>query len=188
MNGPSGKSGNDRPNPSEPTLERSPLDTAETIPAALDSVLRTAGVDTRDPNVVRALEISLTMMFSDALPLPPPPILKEYDSVHPELVNKIIEWTEQQSAHRRALEKTRTERSESRFDRGQWIAATVAVGGLCLAAIEGTFGSPAVAIAIAVVAIGGPTAAIWIAQNIRPSSSAAPTVPPTTPPPGSPSL
>jgi uncharacterized membrane protein len=187
MNGQSSKSGNDRPNPSGPTLERSPPDKAEIIPPALDSVLRTAGIDTRDPNVVRALEISLTTMFSDALPLPPPRILKEYDSVHPGLIDKIVEWTEQQSAHRRALEKTRTERSESRFDRGQWIAATVAVGGLCLAAIEGAVGSPAAAIAIAVVAIGGPTAAIWMAQNVRPASSAAPTSPPSTPPPGSPS-
>ena len=62
----SGKSGNDRPNPSGPSVERSSPDKAEIIPPALDSVLQTAGIDTRDPNIVRALEISLTMMFSDA--------------------------------------------------------------------------------------------------------------------------
>jgi hypothetical protein len=87
----SGKSGNDRPNPREPTLERPSPDKAEIIPPALDSVLRTAGIDTRDPNVVRALEISLTTMFSDALPLLPPRILKEYHSVHPGLIDKIVE-------------------------------------------------------------------------------------------------
>src|SRR5947209_20303268 len=48
-------------------------------PPALDSALRNLGIDTRDPNVSKALEISLTMMFSGSLPLPPPAILKEYD-------------------------------------------------------------------------------------------------------------
>jgi hypothetical protein len=46
----------------------------EIIPPALDTALRTAGVDTRDPNVSRAIEISL-MMYSGTLPLPPPPVL-----------------------------------------------------------------------------------------------------------------
>jgi uncharacterized membrane protein len=138
----------------------------EIIPPALDTALRTAGIDTGDPNVFRALEISLTMMFSGSLPLPPPLILKEYESVHPGLVAKFVEWTEQQSAHRKTLEKTKTDRSENRLDRGQVIAACVALGGLVLASVEGIWGNAWVAAIIAIVSVGGPTAAIWFARNI----------------------
>ena len=120
-----------------PTDPPPPQNKLEIIPPVLNSVLRNAGIDPRDPSVSKALEVSLTMMVGGALPLAPPPILKEYQNVKPELVDKIVEWTETQSIHRRALEKTRSDRSENRLDRGQWIAATVALGGLLLATIEG---------------------------------------------------
>jgi uncharacterized membrane protein len=166
MSDQSNKSGDNSPKSSgQKPPEQSPV-TGQIIPPALDSALRTAGIDTRDPNVVRALQISLTMMFSGSLPLPPPEILKEYDGVRPGLVDKFVEWTEVQSAHRRALENTRTAKAETRFDRGQWIAATVAIGGLSLAAVVGIFGNPWVAGMIAIVAVGGPTAAIWLAKNV----------------------
>jgi hypothetical protein len=51
----------------------------EIIPPALNTVLRTAGVDTQDPNVTKALEISLIAMSGGPLPLPPAPILAEYE-------------------------------------------------------------------------------------------------------------
>jgi uncharacterized membrane protein len=125
------------------------------------------------------------MMFSGSLPLAPPPILKEYQSIKPELVDKLIEWTEKQATHRRDLERIRTERSENRFDRGQKIAASVALGGLILAAGEGILGNPWVAAIIAVVAIGGPTAAIIMARNMRTQqtpTSPTPPAPVTQPP------
>jgi len=122
-------------------------------------------------------------MFGGSLPLPPPSILKEYQEIDPALVGKIIQWTELQSDHRKTLEKLRTERSENRFDRGQWIAATVAIGGLCLAALLGKFGNPWVAVAIAVVSVGGPTAAIWLAHNVRNPPTPSPPVPPKKPDP-----
>lgn len=161
-----------RPEPESPSKNQS-----EIIPPGLDSALRASGIDPKDPTVTRALEISL-MMFSGSLPLAPPPILKEYQSIKPEIVDKLIEWTETQAAHRRDLERTRTERSENRFDRGQKIAAAVALGGLILAAAEGVFGNPWVAAVIAIVAIGGPTAAIIMARNMRAQQTPKPPTPP----------
>ena len=142
-------------------------------PPGLESALRNAGVDLKDPNVSKALEISLTMMFSGALPLAPPQILREYGNVRPELIDKLIEWTETQSAHRRAMEKLRTEGSEKRLHRSQWIGAIVAIGGMILASWVAQYNTAA-AIAIAVVAVGGPTAAIWLAQNTRKQSLPSP--------------
>src|ERR1700730_13661720 len=134
----------------------------EIVPSVLESTLRNVGVDPNDPNVSKALAISLTMMFSGSLPLAPPPILKEYGNIRPELIDKLVEWTEQQSAHRREMERLRTKGSETRLNRSQWIGGAVALGGLTLAAIVASH--TAAAIFIAVVSVGGPTAAIWLAH------------------------
>lgn len=152
-----------KPKPAESFSEGS----AENLPPGLKSALRTAGIDPTNPEIFRAVEISLTMMISGALPIAPPQILNEYKSVDPTLVPKLIDWTEQQSKHRRDIEALRANRSEARLDRGQWIGAAVALGGLALATFVGIFGNPWVASIIAIVAVGGPTAAIYLARNIR---------------------
>jgi uncharacterized membrane protein len=105
------------------------------------------------------------MMFSGSLPLPPPSVLAEYNAAYPGLVDKIVEWTEIQRQHRQALERQTAEGSERPMNRGQLIAATVAIWGLTLAAAVGIFGNPYVATVIAIVAIGGPTAALLLARN-----------------------
>jgi uncharacterized membrane protein len=178
-----GDGARDRP-PSESVASAVELSRQEIVPAALESVLRNVGVDPRDPNVSKALEISLTMMFSGSLPLAPPPILSEYGKIRPELIDKLVQWTEQQARHRREMERLRTEGSEKRMFRAQWIGAAVALGGLILSAIVAQY-STAAAIAIALVCVGGPTAAIWLAHNMRrPSPPPAP-IPPAPPkPPG----
>jgi uncharacterized membrane protein len=176
QDGPNGDKHPKKPN--EPSGKQQEL-----IPAALDSALRTAGIDTSDPNVSRALEISLTMMFSGSLPLPPPPILKEYESLRPGLVDKFVEWTEQQANHRRSLEAENARRTQDRFDRGQLIAASVAIGGLFISGAVGIFGNPWTSAIIAIVAVGGPTAAIWLARNVRTQQPKSPTLPPAPQPP-----
>jgi uncharacterized membrane protein len=189
----SNKNGNEAPKSSGQTpAESAPAQNQpELIPPALDSVLRNVGINPQDPAVSKALEVSLTtmMMYGGSLPLAPPQILKEYQKIKPELVDKFVEWTEAQSAHRRELEKTRVDRSERRLDRGQFIAAAVAIGGLFLSTVEGIGGNAYVAAVMAVVAIGGPTAAIWLARNLRTQQqqqAAKPPTPgpPTTEPPG----
>jgi uncharacterized membrane protein len=171
--------------PNEPKDKGAALTPQEIVPPALESVLRNVGVDPKDPNVVsRTLEVSL-MMLSGSLPIAPPPILKEYGNIRPQLVDKLIDWTEQQATHRRELEKMRTAGSERRLDRSQHNALFVALGGLCLAAVVGIWGNMWASIVIAIVSIGGPTAAIWLAHSVRKSQQTTPIAPglPVVPPP-----
>jgi hypothetical protein len=146
---------------------------ADNVPVVLSEVLRSAGVDTSDPKVSRALEISF-MFFSGSLPLPPAEMLQKWEPLFPGITAKFVDWTERQSRHRQYLEKLRTERSENRMDRSQMIAAAVALGGLALSALVGIFGNPYVAGVIAVVSVGGPTAAVAIASRGRKAPSQRP--------------
>src|SRR5262245_41312036 len=147
------------PNPSQKITDEAQPTSAEIIPPALDTALRQAGVNTQDPNVTKAIEISL-MILRGSLPLPPPVLLQEYNSAFPGVVQKIIAWTEEQRQHRMELERLRAQGSERRLNRGQWVAAAVALGGLLLATAVGIWGNPWVASIIAIVSVGGPTAAV----------------------------
>jgi uncharacterized membrane protein len=133
------------------------------IPQGLDAALRTAGLNPDDPKLTKAIEISL--MVKGSLPLMPPPMLTEYAKIFPGLAERIVGWTEQQHTHRQSLERQQTVGSETRMNRSQLITGGVAIWGLMMAAIAGIWGATAVGIAIAVVSIGGPTAAIWLARN-----------------------
>jgi len=144
--------------PSEDADDKQKESVAEKVPAALGEALRGAGIDPGDPKVSKAIEISL-MLFSGPLPLPPPHLWEAWERTHPGVTEKIVEWTDRQSKHRQFLERLRAERSENRLDRAQFIAASVAIGGLCLSAVVGILGSPVVASIIAIVSVGGPTAA-----------------------------
>jgi uncharacterized membrane protein len=145
------------------------------VPPALDGVLEAAGVDLKNPQVTKALEISMSFMVArGSLPLPPADILAEYEREFPGLGQKLIEWTEQQREHRQSLERYRAEGSERRMDRGQLIAASVAITGLLVAGAVGIFGSAWAAGLIAIVAIGGPTAAIWLASTMNGKGQAFP--------------
>jgi uncharacterized membrane protein len=116
-------------------------------------------------------------MSGGPLPLPPAPILAEYEKAYPGLIAKFVEWTDSQRGHRQALENLRQERSERRMDRGQIIAGSVALWGLTVAAVVGIFGNPWVAGIIAIVAIGGPTAAVILARNTGPAKKPEPPKP-----------
>lgn len=100
-------------------------------------------------------------------PIPPPDLLAQYGNIAPDLPERIIGWTEQQSKHRQSLERMRTEGSEGRMNRGQWISAAVAFLSLVVAAIVGIYGNPWVAGVIAVVGVGGPTAAVALARVLQ---------------------
>lgn len=118
------------------------------------------------------------MLFRGQLPLPPPSILAEYEQHFPGLCEKVVGWTEAQRTHRQTLERQKTDGQEKRMNRGQIIAGAVALWGLTMATIAAAWSTPA-AIAIAIVCIGGPTAAIYLARNTNQQ-----TPQPTRPPPG----
>lgn len=158
-----------------PKIQTQPL---EIIPPALDGALRSAGVDLNNPEVTKALKVSLSLMVATgSLPVPPAPILAEYNTTIPGLGDKIVDWTEQQRVHRQSLEKQRTDGAERRMDRAQISATAIAVWGLTMAGAVGIFGSLYVGIALAVVSIGGPTAAIWMARGMNQRSISPPAKP-----------
>jgi uncharacterized membrane protein len=132
----------------------------------LGELLRGAGVDVADPEVSRALEISLTSI-SGTSQLPPPILLEKWEVLYPGITAKFVEWIDRQSKHRQRLENQAEERSQLRQDRSQWIAGGIAITGLILAAVVGVFGNPWVAGVIAVVGVGGPTAAVALASKGR---------------------
>jgi uncharacterized membrane protein len=123
------------------------------------------------------------MMASGSLPLPPPAVLSDYNEAFPGLVEKIVDWTEEQRQHRMRLENQVTAGTENRMNRGQLIAASVAIIGLGLAALVGIVGNPYVAMVIAVVSIGGPTAAVYLARGgVTPTPRQPPPNVPSKPP------
>jgi Predicted membrane protein (DUF2335) len=108
----------------KPTDAMGDLGQSDVVPPNLESALRNVGVDPRSPYFSQALEISLTMMSSGVSLVPPPAILKEYGKIRPELVDKVLLLIEQQSAHRREMERCRTVGMERRLDRSQWIGGS----------------------------------------------------------------
>jgi len=136
------------------------LPNSEIIPPELTTALQKAGVNTADPNVYRAVRISL-IMASGYLPLPPASLLAEYQKEVPELVPVLVEMINDQRVHRKALEQSEARRR----DRAQWFAFTTALLGVACAASVGIYGNPWVAGLLAIVSVGGPAVALVVARN-----------------------
>jgi uncharacterized membrane protein len=152
----------------QPTEKKSSAEEPETgapggvvLPPQAETQLERLGVNPHDPNVRNAVIIGMSF----AGPIPPPNMLAEYEKVVPGLATQIIEWTNAQRQHRQALERLKTEGAERRMNRGQILAGIVALGGLGIAGVVGIFGSAIVGSIIAIVAVGGPTAAVFLARN-----------------------
>jgi uncharacterized membrane protein len=107
-------------------------------------------------------------------PIPPPSMLAEYNKAIPGLGDRIVGWVEKQSEHRRSLEDIRTRGAEDRMKRGQMLASAVAVTGVVVAGITAIFGNPWAAGMIAIVSVGGPTAAVALT---RPGGRSGPILP-----------
>jgi hypothetical protein len=98
----------------------------EVLPPALEGALETAGVDVSNPQVTKAIQVSASFFVArGSLPIMPPEILAQYEQEFPGLGYKLVEWTAQQRNHRQSLEKQRTDGSEKRMERGQFIAGGV---------------------------------------------------------------
>jgi uncharacterized membrane protein len=70
-------------------------------------------------------------------PIPPPIALREYDDVLPGAAERILKMTEEQSSHRRELEKQVIDENLKQAKRGQRYGliiglAAIAVGGACI--------------------------------------------------------
>ncbi len=133
----------------------------------LEQLGRLVGLDATDPSVRHILQTIRVSAISarGVLPLPPPQMMAEYRDVIPDLPERIVYWTETQAEHRRSLERARADGAEARMNRGQWGALIVALVGIAASAIVGMFGNAFVASILAVVSVGGPTAAVVLASN-----------------------
>jgi uncharacterized membrane protein len=73
-------------------------------------------------------------------------MLRDYNEAIPGLGDRIISWTEKQSAHRQELEICRTQGAERRMNRGQFLAAGIAAIGLVVSGVAAVFGNSGFAV------------------------------------------
>jgi uncharacterized membrane protein len=100
-------------------------------------------------------------------PLPPPGLLREYESLVPGFTKTLLSELEKQGAHLRSLESTSLENDNHRANIGQILSFTIAALSLAAALWLGLVGANAwLAAATVAVGIGGPTAATLFADGI----------------------
>ena len=98
--------------------------------------------------VVRREELS----FSG--PLPHPEILRQFEQVAPGAAERIIKMAEDQSSHRRDLEKKVIDSDISRSKWGQILGFIIATVGLVVSGLIAIFGNPVAGTIIGVGTIG----------------------------------
>ena len=84
-------------------------------------------------------------------PLPPPEILRKFDEVVPGAAERIIKMAEDQSIHRKELEKKVIDSDIARSKWGQILGFVIAIAGLAVSAIIVVYGS---AIAGGIIGVG----------------------------------
>ena len=90
-------------------------------------------------------------------------MLGEYDAYKPGMGAEVVEWIKSQTRHRQSLEIQTTGGSENRLNKSQTQAFGIALLGMIAAAIISNW-SVTTAIAVAVLAIGGPSGASVVAR------------------------
>ena len=90
-----------------------------------------------------------TQMFSG--PLPPPEALKKFDEVVPGAAERIIKMAEEQSAHRKELEKKVIDSDIARSKWGQVLGFCIAIAGLTASTLIAIYGN---AIAGGIIGVG----------------------------------
>lgn len=102
-------------------------------------------------------------------PLLPPEILKRYGNVVPGLDKKLVEWSENETLHRRKLEIAAFEEARELRSRASILGPGVSVVGIVVSAVlsysNPTWAGATVACVIAIVSVGGPFAARLLANR-----------------------
>lgn len=84
-------------------------------------------------------------------PLPHPDILRQFDAVVPGSAERIIKMAEEQSTHRKELERKVIDSDIARSKWGQILGFVIAVAGLAVSAVVAIFGS---ALAGGIIGVG----------------------------------
>lgn len=140
------------------------LETPEILLEEIEDLLADAGVSRDDPRAQRLLADVRTVVAYQG-PIPPPAVLAEYNRTIPGLGNEIVEAWKQQREHRIAMEQELFGGDSKRMNRGQICAVVIAVTSILTAGLVGVFGSAWAAGAIVVAGVGGPAAAMILAQR-----------------------
>lgn len=74
-------------------------------------------------------------------PLPPPDVLRQFDEVVPGAAERIIKMAEEQSAHRKELERKVINSDISRSKWGQVLGFIIAIAGLVVSAVVAIYGN-----------------------------------------------
>jgi len=169
---------NDKPDgEKESSPDTDDASTGKTLPAIIPpeavEALRVVGIDTPEKTAA-VLAISASVSRS---PFPSPDMLHAYDEYKAGMGMEVVEWLKDQTRHRQGLERNRADGSERRLNRSQIFAFVIGMAGLLIAAIA-SYWSAIVAAVIAIVAVGGPSAASILARLIDPRGGRPPTQPP----------
>ncbi len=113
----------------------------------------------QNQTVNNAIIVHKEQVQSFSGPLPHPDILRQFEQVAPGSAERIIKMAEDQSSHRRDLEKKVIESDISRSKWGQVLGFVIAITGLLVSVVIGIFGNP-----IAGVVMGAGTIAslVWV--------------------------
>lgn len=103
------------------------------------------------PHSENGVVVHQSTMQSFSGPLPPPEILRKFDEVVPGAAERIIKMAEEQSAHRRDLEKKVIESDVNRSKWGQILGFAIAITGLAASALIAIYGN---AIAGSIIGVG----------------------------------
>jgi hypothetical protein len=129
------------------------------MPPEAAEAFRKAGIETPE-KVAAVIAASLSISRS---PFPSADMLREYDAFKPGMGAEVVDWIKGQTLHRQSLESQTTTGSETRLNRSQNNALIIALCGM-VAAGAVSYWSPTTAVAIALLAIGGPSGASIVAR------------------------
>lgn len=102
-------------------------------------------------------------------PLLPPEIMKRYGEVIPGLETKLVDWTVEETQHRRQMEIDAFEEARALRKRAQFSGPLVGALSIIAAALIGlfnpTWAGSAIAIVLVIAGVGGPFAARLLAER-----------------------
>lgn len=112
-------------------------------------------------------DISAAKFESFSGPLPHPGILKQFDDVVPGAAERIIKMAENQSEHRRNLEKSVIDSDIKRSKYGQVLGFIIAGIGLVITAVIGVWGNPIVSGLLGFTTLGSLVGVFVHGSNVR---------------------
>jgi uncharacterized membrane protein len=123
-----------------------------------------------DPQLRNKVEVLFQQRFEMIRsPLLPPEVLDQYGKVVPGLPDRFVKWTEEESEHRRAMERAAFEEVRTLRARAQLAGFIVAIAGLAtagyIASTTDSFAAALAASVCAIVGVGGPFAARVLASR-----------------------